>query len=53
MGTRGERYRLTNVVIDDKLNFDTHINTKINKANSILGLIIRRSYKIREHVRDP
>jgi hypothetical protein len=32
------------VVIDDKLNFDTHINTKINKANSILGLI-RRSYK--------
>jgi hypothetical protein len=32
------------VVIDDKLSFDTHINTKINKANSMLG-IIRRSYK--------
>jgi hypothetical protein len=32
------------VIIDDNLNFDTHINTKINKANSILGLI-RRSYK--------
>jgi hypothetical protein len=32
------------VIIDDKLNFDIHINSKINKANSILGLI-RRSYK--------
>ena len=31
------------VVVDGNLSFDSHINTKINKANSILG-IIRRSF---------
>ena len=31
------------VTIDEKLNFERHMNAKINKANSIMGLI-RRSY---------
>jgi hypothetical protein len=31
------------VVIDTQLNFETHISQKVNKANSIFGLI-RRSY---------
>ncbi|MCL4133242.1 UNVERIFIED_CONTAM: hypothetical protein GTU68_050983 [Idotea baltica] len=29
------------VVIDEKLKFDIHINGKVNKANSILGIITR------------
>ena len=29
------------VTIDDKLNFDKHISEKINKANSIMGLVRR------------
>ena len=29
------------VVIDDKLSFDQHINEKVNKVNSILGVICR------------
>ena len=32
------------VIFDDKLNFEMHMNEKINKANSIMG-IIRRAYK--------
>ena len=32
------------VVIDNSLNFDKHINAKINKANQMMG-IIRRSYR--------
>jgi hypothetical protein len=32
------------VFIDDKLNFDEHINNKVNKANSMMG-IIRRSFE--------
>lgn len=31
------------IIIDNKLSFDTHINTKAKKANSIMGLI-RRSF---------
>ena len=31
------------VVVDDQLNFEEHMNEKINKANSIMGLI-RRSF---------
>jgi hypothetical protein len=26
------------VVVDDQLNFEEHMNEKINKANSIMGL---------------
>ena len=29
------------VVIDNQLNFEDHMNEKINKANSIMGLIRR------------
>ena len=32
------------VIIDDKLKFEAHIQTKINKANQIMG-IIRRTFK--------
>lgn len=32
------------VFIDEKLIFDDHIHTKVNKANSIMG-IIRRTYE--------
>ena len=32
------------VIIDSKLNFDKHIQTQVNKANQIVG-IIRRSFK--------
>ena len=31
------------MVVDDQLNFEEHMNEKINKANSIMGLI-RRSF---------
>ena len=31
------------VMVDDKITFDKHIQQKINKANSIMGLI-RRTY---------
>ena len=31
------------VIIDNKLSFEDHINEKVNKANSILG-VIRRSF---------
>ena len=31
------------VIIDDKLNFETHTSTKINKANSVMG-VIRRTF---------
>ena len=30
-------------MVDDKVNFDKHIQQQVNKANSILGLI-RRTY---------
>ena len=36
------------VIIDDKLSFEQHISEKINKANSIVG-IIRRSFKYLTH----
>ena len=29
------------VVIDDKLPYDQHINERVNKANTILGVICR------------
>ena len=29
------------IIIDDRLNFEKHINTKVNKANQIMGLIRR------------
>jgi len=32
------------VIIDDRLNFNEHIHTKINKAYSVLG-IIKRNFK--------
>jgi hypothetical protein len=32
------------VTIDDKLKFDQHIAVKVNKANSVMG-IIRRSFR--------
>ena len=32
------------VVIDDKLPYDQHINERVNKANTILG-VIRRSFE--------
>ena len=31
-------------MVDDKINFDKHIQQQVNKANSIMGLI-RRTYK--------
>ena len=36
------------VIIDNKLSFEQHISDKINKANSIVG-IIRRSFKYLTH----
>ena len=33
------------VMVDDKINFDKHIQQQVNKANSIMGLI-RRTYKV-------
>ena len=32
------------VVIDSKLSFENHINEKVNKANSIMG-VIRRTFE--------
>ena len=29
----------TGVVIDSKLSFESHINQKVNKANSVMGVI--------------
>ena len=40
---RSEEEKDLGVVIDTNLNFDKHISSKINKANSIAGLI-RRSF---------
>ena len=31
------------VIIDDKLSFEKHINEKVNKANSVMG-VIRRTF---------
>ena len=36
------------VIIDDKLTFDKHITEKVNKANSIVGLI-RRTFQFLDH----
>ncbi len=33
------------IIIDDKLKFENHIESKINKANKIMGLI-RRSFSL-------
>ena len=33
------------VVIDSKLSFENHINEKVNKANSIMG-VIRRTRRV-------
>ena len=41
---RSEEEKDLGVVIDTNLNFDKHISSKINKANSIAGLI-RRSFE--------
>ena len=30
------------VMVDDKINFDKHIQQQVNKSNSIMGLIRRR-----------
>ena len=32
------------VIIDSKLTFENHINEKVNKANSIMG-VIRRTFE--------
>ena len=41
---KSEKEKDIGVIIDQKLKFNDHVATKVNKANSILG-IIRRSYK--------
>ena len=36
-----EKEKDLGIIIDDKLNFDAHIDTQVQKANSIMGLIRR------------
>ena len=41
--SRSEGEKDLGVMVDDKVNFDKHIQQQVNKANSIMGLI-RRTY---------
>ena len=41
--SRSEGEKDLGVMVDDKINFDKHIQQKVNKTNSIMGLI-RRTY---------
>ena len=39
--SRSEGEKDLGVMVDDKVNFDKHIQQQVNKANSIMGLIRR------------
>ena len=41
--SRSEGEKDLGVMVDDRVNFDKHIQQQVNKANSIMGLI-RRTY---------
>ena len=41
--SRSEGEKDLGVMVDDKINFDKHMQQQVNKANSIMGLI-RRTY---------
>ena len=41
--SRSEGEKDLGVMVDDKVNFDKHIQQKVNQANSIVGLI-RKTY---------
>ena len=42
--SRSEEEKDLGVMIDDKVNFDKHIQKQVNKANSIKMGLIRRTY---------
>ena len=43
--SRSEGEKDLGVMVDDKINFDKHIQQQVNKVNSIMGLI-RRTYTL-------